>query len=150
MQDRDVDKARPGFLLNSWWLPSGSLSRYYSGQLSNFVTRFQNMKSDTELTAMDAPDTKTLANSTSPQPESNGRHPGPGFGKLSIKQKFFIRSCLSEKSWAIRSHLNSKAIQLVRYAAPCRDLQTEKKLWRIYQANASIPSFRATSYFRDY
>ena len=39
------------------------------------------MHLDTKLIAMDAADAKTLANSTSRRPESNGRRPGPGFGQ---------------------------------------------------------------------
>ena len=39
------------------------------------------MRSDTKLTATDATDAKTLANSTSRRPESNGRRPGSRFGQ---------------------------------------------------------------------
>jgi len=37
------------------------------------------MNLDTKLTAVDATDAKTPANSTCRRPESNGRRPGPGF-----------------------------------------------------------------------
>ena len=45
------------------------------------------MHSDTKLTATDATDAKTPANSTSPRRESNGRRPRPGFGQKSAKRK---------------------------------------------------------------
>ena len=50
-----------------------------------FPGKVQNMESGTKLTATDATDAKTPANSTSPRPESNGRRPGPGFGQKSGK-----------------------------------------------------------------
>jgi len=44
------------------------------------------MQSDTELSAKEATDAKTLANSTSPRPESNGRRRGQGFGQKSRRK----------------------------------------------------------------
>jgi len=46
---------------------------------------FQNVDAGAKLTAKDATDAETPANSTSPPPESNGRRPGPGFGQKSGK-----------------------------------------------------------------
>ena len=40
----------------------------------------------TKLIVENATDAKTLANSASRQSESNGRHPGPGFGQKPGKQ----------------------------------------------------------------
>jgi len=60
--------------------------RHCSGILKKIPAGFQNMYLDTKLTVMDAADAKTLANSTSRRPESNGRRPGPGFGKTPVKQ----------------------------------------------------------------
>jgi len=62
--------------------PSPAIARAY---FSKKMTGFQNMHLDKILTAKDATDAKTLANSTSPGPESNGRCPGPGFGQNSVK-----------------------------------------------------------------
>jgi len=49
-------------------------------------TGFPNLHSDTKLAAKDIKDTKTLAKSPSPRPESNGRRPGPGFRKKSANK----------------------------------------------------------------
>ena len=43
--------------------------------------RFQNIDSVVKLIDKDATHATTLANSTSPRPEPNGRLPGPGFGQ---------------------------------------------------------------------
>lgn len=53
-----------------------------------FVTRLQNMNSDTALAATDATDAKTVANSTSLRPEGSGKRPGPGFCPKSVKNSF--------------------------------------------------------------
>jgi len=50
-------------------------------------TGFQNLHSDTKLTAEDATDAKTPANSTSRRAESDGGRPGPGFGQKSVNKK---------------------------------------------------------------
>jgi len=62
-------------------------SRSCSVQL--FFTRFQNMNSDTKLTATEATDKRTLASSMPPRPQTNGTCPGPGFGPKSWKQVKF-------------------------------------------------------------
>ena len=60
-----------------------------SARKVNFLTdncyfdRVPNYEFGPEIYHKDATDAKPLAISTSPQPESNGRHVGPGFGKTS-------------------------------------------------------------------
>lgn len=49
--------------------------------------RFRKYAFGHEVDRPDATDTKAPDNSTSPRPESNGRHPGPGLGQQSGKQK---------------------------------------------------------------
>ena len=56
-----------------------TISRAYS----IFPTEFQNMHSDTKLTATNATDVNTQANSVPPQPEASGRSPGPGLRQKS-------------------------------------------------------------------
>ena len=51
-------------------------------------SRFQNTDSGTKRTAKDATDAKSVQNSTSPRPESNGRRPRPGFAAKPCKTKF--------------------------------------------------------------
>jgi len=64
---------------------------------------FQNMHSDTKLTATDATGAKTPAISASSRPESNGRHPGPGFGQQSGNENFVFtlrtRAFLGDVQW---------------------------------------------------
>jgi len=61
------------------------------------------MHSGAKLTAKDATDTKTPANSTSPRPESIGRRPGPGFCRKS--QKHFKRFFgLPEQDRVLNAH----------------------------------------------
>ena len=55
-----------------------------------FSAGFQNMDSCTKLTAKDATDAKTPANSTSRRPESDGRRHGPGFGPKSGRTEFIF------------------------------------------------------------
>jgi len=61
---------------------------FRGNSLAFCLTSFQNMRSNTKLTAKDATDAKKLANSTSRRPESNGRRHGPGFGPKPRKTKF--------------------------------------------------------------
>jgi len=75
------------------WLVLVSKSIYNPVLLA---TTFFTFASGTKLTAMDATNAQTLATSTSPRPESNGRRPGAGFGQKSIKQ-IQICFCLPEQ-----------------------------------------------------
>ena len=59
---------------------SGSIPPLLCHTVKNIWAGFQNMHSDTKLTAKNAADAKTSANSMSPRGESTERHPGPGFG----------------------------------------------------------------------
>jgi len=61
------------------------------------------MSSGAKLTVKDASDVKAPPNLPSLQPESNGRHSGPGFGCKSVKQLILTLFCWPEQSWVMEA-----------------------------------------------